>query len=128
MHRNYCLTLNSGLLSLEDLFSSGFFLFKDMNKIIEYENNIYWNYLSSLLNNTSESVHSVINPPIILDTIEDLGLSDLEKLAVNEIWQDRVEGIITFKVEGSNEEFDLTDYPEFIEQIYNKLLDRLCEI
>jgi hypothetical protein len=99
-----------------------------MNKIIEYENNIYWNYLSSLLNNTSESVHSVINPPIILDTIEDLGLSDLEKLAVNEIWQDHIEGIITFKVEGSNEEFDLTDYPEFIEQIYNKLLDRLCEI
>ena len=99
-----------------------------MNKIIEYENNIYWNYLSSLLTNTSESVHSVINPPIILDTIEDLGLSDLEKLAVNEIWQDHIEGIITFKVEGSNEEFDLADYPEFIEQIYNKLLDRLCEI
>ena len=99
-----------------------------MNKIIEYENNIYWNYLSSLLTNTSESVHSVINPPIILDTVEDLGLSDLEKLTVNEIWQDHIEGIITFKVKGSNEEFDLADYPEFIEQIYDKLLDRLCEI
>ena len=97
-------------------------------EVIESKNDIHWNNLSALLTNTSENVHSVINPPIILNGIEDLGLSDLKKLELNEIWQDHIEGIITFKVKGSEEEFDLSDYPEFITQIYNGLLDRLCEI
>lgn len=97
-------------------------------EVIESENDIMRDKLSTLLTHTSECVHSLINPPIILDTVQDLGLSDLEKLAINEIWQDHIEGIITFKVEGSDEEFDLDDYPEFAEQICDKLLDRLSGI
>lgn len=97
-------------------------------EVIESENDVMRDKLSTLLTHTSEYVHSLINPPIILDTDQDLGLCDLEKLAVIEIWQDHIEGIITFKIEGSDKEFDLDDYPEFIEQICDKLLDRLCKI
>ena len=101
---------------------------KYLDNIIEYANNIQWNNLSALLTHTSENLHLLPIPPIVIDTSEDLGLCDLEKLAINEIWQDHIEGIITFKIEGSDEEFDLSDYPEFIEQVYDKLLDRLCRI
>ena len=98
---------------------------KYLDQIIEYEENILWNNLSTLLTHTSEYVHCKIDPPIILETVEDLGLSDLEKLELTEIWQDSLEGIITFKVNGSDSEFDLSDYPELTEQIYDKLLDKL---
>ena len=98
------------------------------SKYLEHERKILWNRLSTLLANTSENVHSKLVKPIILETNEDLGLSDLEKLELTEIWQDFYAGIITFKLKGSNEEFDLDDYPELVEQIYVKLLDRISNI
>lgn len=101
---------------------------KYLDKVIEYEKELLWNRLSALLTNTSEGVHLKLVKPIILETNEDLGLSDLEKLELIEIWQDFYEGIVTFKLKGSNEEFDLSDYPELVEQIYEKLLDRISNI
>jgi len=98
-----------------------------LDKIIEYEENIMWNNLSTLLTNTSESVHMLLTNPIMLETKEDFGLCDLEKIYINEIWQDFREGIITFKVEGYDEELDLSDYPELVEQIYDKILDELSK-
>jgi len=84
-----------------------------------------WNKLSSLLTNTSEKVHALLVEPIVLDTNEDLGLSGLNQLELTEIWEDFLEGIITFKLYGTDEEFDLGDYPELVEQIYEKLLDKI---
>lgn len=79
----------------------------------------YWNGISAFLMNTSESEHLQVN--IIIDTPEDQGLSDNDKMVITEIWQEPKEGIITFKIYGSDEEFDLSEYPELFEQIYNYL-------
>ena len=81
----------------------------------------YWNGISALLMNTSESEHLQVN--IIVDTIEDQGLSDNDKMVITEIWQEPKEGIMTFKIYGSDEEFDLSEYPELFKQIYNYLSD-----
>ena len=98
---------------------------KDFDKIIEGEEEELWKILSSLLMNTSECAHLLLTEPITIDTDEDFGLSDLEKFSINEIWQDPFEGIITFKIEGCDKEFDLDDYPELIKQIYTGLISRL---
>ena len=81
----------------------------------------YWDGISALLMNTSESEHLQVN--IIVDTIEDQGLSDNDKMVITEIWQEPKEGIMTFKIYGSDEEFDLSEYPELFKQIYNYLSD-----
>lgn len=75
-----------------------------------------------MLISTSEKAHLLLVEPIILDTLEDNGLSDLDKLELTEIWQDVKEGIITFKLKGVDIEFDLSDYPELMPQIYAELL------
>lgn len=80
-----------------------------------------WSMLSALLSVTNENIHFKFVPAIAIETSEDQGLSDSEKNSISEIWQDNKEGIITFKFEGNEEEFDLSDYPKFIEQIYFKL-------
>lgn len=100
---------------------------KILDRIILDEEEQNWKELSVLLTHTSEYAHLLLIEPIILETKEDLGLSSLEKLSVNEIWQDPFEGIITFKVEGCDKEFDLDDYPELINQIRIGLISRLQE-
>ena len=79
----------------------------------------YWFELSSLLSETSEDRH--LNVYICLETEEDMGLSTLQKPHMSEIWQHPTEGIITFKLEGCDEEFDLSEYAEFIPQVYEYL-------
>lgn len=98
---------------------------KDFDNIIDREGNDIWNELSALLSNTNESVHLLLVDPILLNTDEDVGMSDPEKSAVKEIWQDNIEGLITFKMYGSDSELDLDDYPEFVDEIYYGLRDRL---
>ena len=79
----------------------------------------YWNGISTFLIGTSEDYHLRTN--IIVETDEDMGLSDNEKLRISEIWQEPKEGIITFKFYGSDEEFDLSDYEDLYEQVYTYL-------
>lgn len=78
--------------------------------------------IGTMLISTSKKAHLVLVEPIILDTPKDNGLSDLEKLELTEIWQDIEEDTITFKLKGVDIEFDLSDYPELIPQIYKELM------
>ena len=78
--------------------------------------------IGTMLISTSEKAHLLLVEPIVLDTPEDNGLSGLDKLELTEIWQDVEEGIITFKLKGVDIEFDLSDYPELMPQIYAELL------
>ena len=100
---------------------------KNFDNIIDREGNDIWNELSALLSNTNEGAHLLLIDPIPLNTDEDVGMSDPEKPAVKEIWQDNIEGIITFKLYGNDSELDLDDYPEFIDEIYYGLQDRLLK-
>ena len=80
----------------------------------------YWNGVSALLADTSEENHLNVN--IVLNTSEDMGLSENDKNVITEIWQHPVEGIITFKFEGCEDEFDLSDFDkELIEQVFEYL-------
>lgn len=78
-----------------------------------------WRKLSALLAETSEDKHLKVD--ICLETDEDVGLSTLQKLHMVEVWQDEKEGIITFKLDGCDDEFDLSDYEEFIPQVVKYL-------
>ncbi len=84
-----------------------------------------WHKLSALLMDTSEDIHLKAKEDdiLVLETDEDMGLSDLEKNRLSEVWQHPTEGIITFKMEGSNQELDLSEFPEFIPQVYNHVLE-----
>lgn len=79
-----------------------------------------WSGISACLIDTSEENHLSVN--IILSTPEDVGLSDNEKQVVSELWQNPCEGMIMFKLYGSDEEFDLSEYEEFHGQIYDALV------
>ncbi|MBR0539914.1 MAG: DUF1738 domain-containing protein [Bacteroidales bacterium] len=96
----------------------------------EQQAQLSWNKLSALLMDTNEDIHLKAKKDeiLVLETDEDMGLSDLEKNHLSEVWQHPSEGIITFKMEGSNQEFDLSDYPEFIPQIYNHVADGTMEM
>ena len=78
-----------------------------------------WRKLSALLADTSEDRHLRLD--LCLETDEDMGLSTLQKPHMSEIWQHPTEGIITFKLTGCEEEFDLSDYEEFVPQVVNYL-------
>ncbi len=84
-----------------------------------------WDKLSALLMDTNEDKHLKAKEDdiLVLETNEDMGLSDLEKNHLSEVWQHPSEGIITFKMEGSNQELDLSEFPEFIPQVYNHVLE-----
>ena len=84
-----------------------------------------WHKLSALLMDTSEDIHLKAKEDdiLVLETDEDMGLSDLEKNRLTEVWQHPTEGIITFKMGGSNQELDLSEFPEFIPQVYNHVLE-----
>lgn len=79
------------------------------------------NLLSALLMDTSEEQHMKCD--IVLQTSEDCGLSDLDKMHVTEIWQHPTEGIIMLMVEGVGE-CELEDFEECIPQIYNELIEQ----
>lgn len=79
----------------------------------------YWGKISAQLMDTDENKHRFCY--IILSTPEDQGLSENDKNVMTEIWQHPVEGIITFKIAGNDSEFDLSEYPEFWEQVYEEL-------
>lgn len=83
--------------------------------------------IGMMLVSTSEKAHLLLVESIVLDTPEDNGLSGLDKLELTEIWQDVKEGIITFKLNGTDIEFDLSDYPELIPQIYVELMKIIFE-
>ena len=89
-----------------------------------------WDKLSALLMYTSEDKHLKAKEDdiLVLETDEDMGLSDLEKNHLSEVWQHQTEGIITFKMEGSNQELDLSEFPEFIPQIYNHVSEGNMEM
>lgn len=76
-----------------------------------------WKDISWYLKDTSEALHMHVHIPV--DFGESQGLSELDKLTVNEIWQHTAEGIITFKLYGSDDEYDLSEYP----QIWKEILD-----
>ncbi len=84
-----------------------------------------WHKLSALLMDTSEDIHLKAKEDdiLVLETDEDMGLSDLEKNRLTEVWQHPTEGIITFKMGGCNQELDLSEFPEFIPQVYNHVLE-----
>ena len=84
-----------------------------------------WHKLSALLMDTNEDIHLKAKEDdiLVLETDEDMGLSDLEKNRLTEVWQHPTEGIITFKMGGSNQELDLSEFPEFIPQVYNHVLE-----
>ena len=96
---------------------------KDFDRILDTEENECWYKLSSKLAFTDERIRLSFNPPLILETPEDVGMSDLEKHQLEQIWQNPKEGIIVFKVQGIDEELDLDDYPELIPQIYKKIVE-----
>ena len=80
--------------------------------------NKYRNLLSALLMDTNEEHHMKCD--IILQTSEDCGLSELDKIHVTEIWQHPTEGIIMLMIEGFGE-CELEDFEECISQIYKEL-------
>lgn len=78
-----------------------------------------WKNISWYLKDTNEALHMHVHIPVDFD--ENQGLSELDKLTINEIWQHPTEGIITFKLYGSNDEFDLSEYPQIWEEVLNYL-------
>ncbi len=95
----------------------------------EQQAQLSWNKLSALLMDTNEDIHLKAKKDeiLVLETDEDMGLSDLEKNRLSEVWQHPTEGIITFKMEGSNQEYDLSEYPEFIHQIIQHINEENME-
>lgn len=85
----------------------------------EFADQGIWNRISAQLMDTDEENHCSCY--IILSTPEDQGLSENDKNVMTEIWQHPTEGIITFKIEGNDSEFDLSEFPEFWEQVYEEL-------
>ena len=98
--------------------SSAYFIKEEWADKVDSQD-VLWGEISAALADTSEEKHMKVN--IIISTPQDQGLSDSEKPVITEIWQHPIEGIITFKLQGSDEEFDLIDYPEFLEQIADGL-------
>jgi hypothetical protein len=74
-----------------------------------------WKDISWYLRDTSEVLHMHVH--IKLDPKESQGLSESEKPEIVEIWQHPTEGIITFKLDGCDEEFDLSEYPEIWDDV-----------
>lgn len=98
---------------------------KSPDQQIQQQTEQTWNKLSALLMDTNEDIHFKAKEDalLVLETDEDQGLSDLEKNHLSEVWQHPTEGIITFKIEGYNQELDLSEFPEFIPQVYNHVLE-----
>lgn len=75
----------------------------------------YWGDISAMLADTSEEEHMAVD--IAIDTDGDN--KSIGVVRIREIWQHPTEGIITYKIEGSDQEFDLADEDEsIVEQVY----------
>ena len=98
--------------------SSAYFINEGWADKVDSEDAI-WKEISAALADTSEDKHMKVN--IIVSTSEDQGLNDNDKPVISEIWQHPSEGIITFKYQGDDTEYDLSDYPEFFEQVADGL-------
>ena len=80
----------------------------------------YWNKISAILMDTNSK--NKLNVDIILETNEDQGLSELEKLHIIQIWQEPSSGEIGYILEGCKEEFDLSELEEWqLKNIYEQL-------
>ena len=83
-------------------------------------NNI-WNKISAYLMFT-DSEHK-LETHIPLPTEETHGLSTLDMLHINHLWQIPGSGEIAYMLEGSNEEYDLSELEEWqLNEIYEQLL------
>ena len=100
--------------------SSAYFINSEWKIKIDIETDDF-NYISALLAMTSEKVHLHLKPALVLDIEESQGLSELEKPELIELWQNEKEGIISFKLAGSDTEFDLSEYPELYKQIIKRI-------
>lgn len=81
----------------------------------------YWNKISGILMDTNSE--NKFNCNIILETGEEQGLSTLQMLYINKIWQEPSSGEIGYTLEGCNEEFDLSELEEWqLENIYKQLI------
>lgn len=98
--------------------SSAYFINEEWAEKVDSQD-VLWKEISAALANTSEEEHMKVN--IIISTPEDQGLSDNDKPVITEIWQHPTEGIITFKYQGDDTEYDLSEYPEFFEQVADGL-------
>ena len=80
----------------------------------------YWNKISAILMDTNSENKLDVN--IILETGEEQGLSSLQMLRINKIWQDPSSGEITYTLDGCSEEFDLSESEEWqLKNIYEAL-------
>ena len=77
------------------------------------------NKISCYLMDTSEQNPMDVN--IILETDEDMGLSDNDKLTIVKIWQHPTEGLIDYIIYGLDEVQHLEDHEELWDQILNYL-------
>lgn len=67
----------------------------------------YWHQISCLLNGTSEEEPLVLQYPLILPSVEDesCGLSDLEKLSIDKVFQVEGDGTMWYHFEGCYDGF-----------------------
>ena len=83
----------------------------------------YWNKISAILMDTNSK--NKLNMDIILETGEEQGLSDSEKLHIIQIWQEPSSGEIGYLLEGCIEEFDLSELEGWqLKNIYKSLYGR----
>ena len=84
----------------------------------------YWNNISGILIDTNSE--NKLNVDIILETGEEQGLSDLEMLHINKIWQEPSSGEIGYLLEGCIEEFDLSELEKWqLKNIYESLQEEI---
>lgn len=98
--------------------SSAYFINEEWADKVDMQDTL-WREISAALDDTSENKHRVVD--IKVSTPQDQGLSDNDKLVISEIWKHPQEGIITFKYQGDDAKYDLSDYPEFYEQVADGL-------
>lgn len=80
-----------------------------------------WNKISAYLMFT-DSEHK-LDVYILLETGEEYGLSTLDMLHINKMWQIPGSGEIAYMLEGSDEEYDLSELEEWqLNEIYEQLL------
>ena len=74
----------------------------------DYLHQLYWENISCLLNETSEEEPFVLSTHFILPSVEkeSCGLSDLEKLNIDKVYQMEGEGKMWYHFEGTPDEDD----------------------
>lgn len=81
----------------------------------------YWNKISAILMNTNSE--NKLNTDLLLETGEEQGLSTLEMLHIDKLWQEPSSGEIGYTLQGCDEEFDLSELEEWqLADIYEQLV------